>query len=146
LPPATAACQLLLHHPGTVAPVLRGTDSAGLFAISQAAQAMQDRALNSGLAAEDLEGGIFTITNVGAFGVKTGSAIIPAHQSSHLTVGNIETRIVPETDPESDQIYKEATMVTSTLSCDHRVIDGAVGAQYLAEFKGMIENPMKMLL
>lgn len=131
---------------GVVAPVLRSTDTTGLFAISQASAELQARAASGGLAAGDLDGGIFTITNVGSYGVKTGSAVIAPAQSSHLTVGAIETRIVPNDDAESDQIYKEAVMVTSTLSCDHRVIDGAVGAQWLAEFKGMIENPMKMLL
>ena len=90
--------------------------------------------------------GTFTMVNLGAFGVKSAAPIIREPQACALALGVIENRIVPNDDPEAEEIYKESIMVTATLSCDHRVVDGAVGAQWLSAFKNHVENPVTLLL
>lgn len=90
--------------------------------------------------------GTFTMVNLGMFGVKSCAPIIREPQACALALGAIENRIVPNDDAEAEDIYKESVMVTATLSCDHRVVDGAVGAQWLAAFKNHVENPVTLLL
>ena len=90
--------------------------------------------------------GTFTIVNLGMFGVKSAAPIIREPQACALALGVIENRIVPNDDAESEEIYKESVMMTATLSCDHRVVDGAVGAQWLSAFKNHVENPVTLLL
>ena len=80
------------------------------------------------------------------FGVRQFAAIINPPQAAILAVGTAEKRIVPELAPGAASPYKAATMMNVTLSADHRVVDGAVGAQWLASFKGFIEAPSTMLL
>jgi len=74
------------------------------------------------------------------------SAIINPPQAGILAVGATEKRIVPDTAADAKAPFKQAVVMTATLSCDHRVVDGAVGAQWLAVFKGYLENPTTMLL
>ena len=90
--------------------------------------------------------GTFTMVNLGMFGVKSAAPIIREPQACALALGVIENRIVPNDDVESEEIYKESVMLTATLSCDHRVVDGAVGAQWLSAFKNHVENPVTLLL
>lgn len=90
--------------------------------------------------------GTFTMVNLGMFGVKSAAPIIREPQACALALGVIENRIVPNDDAESEEIYKESVMMTATLSCDHRVVDGAVGAQWLSAFKNHVENPVTLLL
>lgn len=90
--------------------------------------------------------GTFTMVNLGMFGVKSCAPIIREPQACALALGVIENRIVPNDDAESEEIYKESVMMTATLSCDHRVVDGAVGAQWLSAFKNHVENPVTLLL
>lgn len=90
--------------------------------------------------------GTFTLVNLGMFGVKSCAPIIREPQACALALGVIENRIVPNDDAESEEIYKESVMMTATLSCDHRVVDGAVGAQWLSAFKNHVENPVTLLL
>ena len=90
--------------------------------------------------------GTFTMVNLGMFGVKSCAPIIREPQACALALGVIENRIVPNDDVESEEIYKESVMMTATLSCDHRVVDGAVGAQWLSAFKNHVENPVTLLL
>ena len=70
----------------------------------------------------------------------------PTYQAATLALGAAEERVLPNDDPESEQIYRLATMITATCSFDHRVVDGAVGAQWLAAYKKLIESPITMLL
>ena len=70
----------------------------------------------------------------------------PIYQAATLALGAAEERVLPNDDPESEQIYRLATMITATCSFDHRVVDGAVGAQWLAAYKKLIESPITMLL
>eukprot|EP00984_Skeletonema_dohrnii_P026588 scaffold15938_cov78-Skeletonema_dohrnii-CCMP3373.AAC.1 len=85
------------------------------------------------------------MVNLGMFGVKSAAPIIREPQACALALGVIENRIVPNDDAESEEIYKESVMMTATLSCDHRVVDGAVGAQWLSAFKNHVENPQGMI-
>lgn len=87
--------------------------------------------------------GTFTVMNLGMYGIKSCAPIIREPQSCALAIGALENRIIPG---DGEEIYKEAIMMTATLSCDHRVVDGAVGAQWLAAFKSHVENPNSLLL
>eukprot|EP00584_Thalassiosira_punctigera_P006304 CAMPEP_0172530496 /NCGR_PEP_ID=MMETSP1067-20121228/4212_1 /TAXON_ID=265564 ORGANISM="Thalassiosira punctigera, Strain Tpunct2005C2" /NCGR_SAMPLE_ID=MMETSP1067 /ASSEMBLY_ACC=CAM_ASM_000444 /LENGTH=507 /DNA_ID=CAMNT_0013314715 /DNA_START=87 /DNA_END=1610 /DNA_ORIENTATION=+ len=133
------------------APVIRDVGRRGLKAVSDdfaAATAVVEG--EEGADPTTVPGfgdvGTFTMVNLGAFGVKSCAPIIREPQACALALGAIENRIVPNDDDESEEIYKESTMVTATLSCDHRVVDGAVGAQWLAAFKNHVENPVTLLL
>ena len=90
---------------------------------------------------EEYQGGGFSISNLGMFGIKEFSAIINPPQSAILAVGAGEQRPVVKNGALSI-----ATVMSCTMSCDHRVVDGALGAQWLAAFKGYIEDPLGMLL
>jgi pyruvate dehydrogenase E2 component (dihydrolipoamide acetyltransferase) len=127
-------------------PVIVGADTTGLFGISQSVKELVAKVEDGSIASEDVQGGTFSMTNLGMFGVKTASAVINSPQAAHLTIGTIEKRILPNDDPNSEEIYREAYMVTATLSCDHRVFDGAVGATWLQAFKNLVEDPVTMLL
>ena len=135
-------CALL----GVPTPVIANTDSLGLFSIAQASKAAAEKYNSSALTDADVQGATFTITNLGLYGTKTASAIIAPNQAGHLSIGAIEARIIPEDDPDSDEIYKEAYMVTATMSADHRNVDGAVCAAWLQVFKNLVEKPLTMLL
>ncbi|XP_026457814.1 dihydrolipoyllysine-residue acetyltransferase component 2 of pyruvate dehydrogenase complex, mitochondrial-like isoform X3 [Papaver somniferum] len=129
---------------GLFVPVVRDADKKGLSAISEEVKHLATKAKENSLKPEDYEGGTFTVSNLGGpFGVKQFCAIIYPPQSGILAVGSAEKRVVPGTGVDQ---YKFASYMAVTLSCDHRVIDGAVGAEWLKAFKGYIENPESMLL
>ena len=131
------------------APVIRDVGSRGLKAVSDdfaTAAAAVEESEETPTAAGFGDVGTFTMVNVGMFGVKSCAPIIREPQACALALGVIENRIVPNDDADSEEIYKESVMMTATLSCDHRVVDGAVGAQWLSAFKNHVENPMTLLL
>ncbi|MCL7048577.1 hypothetical protein MKW94_020635 [Papaver nudicaule] len=129
---------------GLFVPVVRDADKKGLSTISEEVKHLATKAKENSLKPEDYEGGTFTVSNLGGpFGVKQFCAIINPPQSGILAVGSAEKRVVPGAG--ADQ-YKFASYMAVTLSCDHRVIDGAIGAEWLKAFKGYIENPESMLL
>ena len=103
-------------------------------------------AMEGTLAQDEYKCGTFTMVNLGMYGVKSASPIVTAPQAAVLALGTIEERVLPNDDPESEVIYRLAPVLTATCSFDHRVVDGAVGAQWLAAFKKLVENPMSMLL
>jgi pyruvate dehydrogenase E2 component (dihydrolipoamide acetyltransferase) len=131
-------------------PVLRDCASKGLKSISKelgdAVAALEP--VEEGAEAPAVLGGLgtFTVMNLGMYGIKSCAPIIREPQACALAVGAMENRIVPNDDPDSEEIYKESVVMTATLSCDHRVVDGAVGAQWLAAFKSHVENPSTLLL
>lgn len=128
------------------APVLRDVGSKGVKSISEQITSAV-HSLEEGTTDQTFnEVGTVTVMNLGMYGVKSCAPIIRQPQAVALAVGAAETRIVPNDDPDSEQIYKESLMLTATLSCDHRVVDGAVGAQWLASFKTSMENPTQLLL
>ena len=130
---------------GTVMPVIRDVDTQGLLSISQSTTTVAKGAREGTLAGSDYDSGTFTIINVGAYGVRQMEAIVQPPQSCILALGAAAPQVVPNT-VESGDAFKVSTIVTATLSCDHRVVDGAVGAAWLAEFKTLVENPAKLLL
>ncbi|XVF26996.1 hypothetical protein REPUB_Repub14bG0068800 [Reevesia pubescens] len=129
---------------GLYVPVIRDADKKGLSSIAEEVKHLAQKAKENSLKPEDYEGGTFTVSNLGGpFGIKQFCAIINPPQSGILAVGSAEKRVIPSSGPEQ---YKFASFMSVTLSCDHRVIDGAIGAEWLKAFKGYMENPESMLL
>lgn len=129
---------------GLYVPVVRDADKKGLSKISDEVKNLAQKAKENSLKPEDYEGGTFTVSNLGGpFGIKQFCAIINPPQAGILAVGSAERRVVPGVGPDQ---YDFASFMSVTLSCDHRVIDGAIGAEWLKAFKGYIENPESMLL
>ncbi len=126
---------------GLVTPVIRGADQMGLADIATTAKDLALKARDGKLMPEDYAGGTFSISNLGMFGIKEFSAVINPPQGAILAVGAGEQRPVVK-----DGALAVATVMNCTLSCDHRAIDGAVGAEFLKAFKGYIEDPITMLL
>lgn len=128
-------------------PVIRDCGAKGIKSISDELNAAVE-AVESGeqLTSDFATMGTFTIMNLGMYGIKSCAPIIREPQACALALGTLENRIIPNDNPDSEEIYKEAVMMTATLSCDHRVVDGAVGAQWLAAFKSHLENPSTLLL
>jgi len=126
---------------GLITPIVFGAEGKGLSVISNEVKSLAERAKSKKLKPQEYEGGSFSISNLGMFGIKDFTAVINPPQAAILAVGAGEQRAVVK-----DGILKTATMMTVTLSCDHRVIDGATGARFLQAFKGFIEEPSSMLL
>ncbi|MEK7246112.1 MAG: pyruvate dehydrogenase complex dihydrolipoamide acetyltransferase, partial [Pseudomonadota bacterium] len=126
---------------GLITPVIRRADTKGLAEISREIKALAERARAGKLKPEEYSGGGFTISNLGMYGIKSFSAIINPPQSCILAVGAGEQRAVVRKGA-----LAIASVMTCTLSVDHRSVDGAVGAEFLAAFKPMIEDPTTMLL
>ncbi len=126
---------------GLITPVVRNADRKGLAELSNEVRDLATRAREQKLAPEEYQGGGFTISNLGMYGIQSFSAIINPPQSCILAVGQGEQRPVVR-----DGALAVATMMTCTLSVDHRSVDGAVGAEFLAAFKGFIEDPLTMML
>ncbi|KAK1304961.1 hypothetical protein QJS10_CPB11g02121 [Acorus calamus] len=129
---------------GLYVPVVKDADNKGLSKISEEVKYLAQKAKDNNLKPEDYEGGTFTVSNLGGpFGLKQFCAIINPPQSGILAVGSAERRVIPGAGPN---LYEFGSFMSVTLSCDHRVIDGAIGAEWLKAFKGYIENPQSMLL
>ncbi|WP_316976398.1 pyruvate dehydrogenase complex dihydrolipoamide acetyltransferase [Shumkonia mesophila] len=126
---------------GLITPVVRKADTKGLVQISREMKDLGQRARDGKLVPEDYQGGGFTISNMGMLGIKSFSAIINPPQSCILAVGAGEPRPVVK-----DGALAVATVMTVTLSVDHRSVDGAIGAEFLVAFKRMIDDPLTMLL
>ena len=104
---------------------------------------MSERAKSGQLQPHEFQGGTITISNLGSFGVEHFTAIINPPQSCILAVGGTTSRAIPGPGGNG---YVTKNVMKVTLSCDHRVVDGAVGAQWLKHFKKFIEQPSSMLL
>jgi len=127
---------------GLLTPVIRGADQKSLSSISNAMKDFAARAKDRKLMPAEYQGGVSAVSNLGMYGVREFAAIINPPQSTILAVGAAQRRPV-EAD---DGAVKFVSQMTVTLSCDHRVVDGAVGAELLAAFQQMIENPVRMLV
>ncbi|MEC5174475.1 pyruvate dehydrogenase complex dihydrolipoamide acetyltransferase [Chryseobacterium nepalense] len=126
---------------GLVVPVLKNTDQMNYTQISAAVKDMAARAKNKGLKANEMEGSTFSISNLGMFGIETFTSIINQPNSAILSVGAIIEKPVVK----NGQIVVGNIMKLS-LACDHRVVDGATGAQFLQTLKTYLENPLTLLL
>ncbi|KAG7471354.1 hypothetical protein MATL_G00123670 [Megalops atlanticus] len=128
---------------GLITPIVFNAHIKGLAAISKDVAALAAKAREGKLQPHEFQGGTFTISNLGMFGIKNFSAIINPPQACILAVGGSERRLLPA---DNEKGFDVASMMSVTLSCDHRVVDGAVGAQWLAEFRKFLEKPVTMLL
>jgi pyruvate dehydrogenase E2 component (dihydrolipoamide acetyltransferase) len=126
---------------GLITPIIRGVNEKGLSQISSEMKDLATRAKESKLAPEEYQGGSFSISNLGMFGIKQFDAVINEPQGCILAVGAGERRPVVK----NGEIVP-ATVMSCTLSCDHRVVDGATGALLLSAIKRLIEYPPAMLL
>ncbi|MBC6439398.1 MAG: pyruvate dehydrogenase complex dihydrolipoamide acetyltransferase [Rhodospirillales bacterium] len=126
---------------GLVTPVVRNAAAKGLAEISGEMKDLAARARDGKLMPEEYQGGGFSLSNLGMYGIRQFDAVINPPQAGILAVGSGEQRPVVR-----DGALDVATVMSTTLSCDHRVIDGAIGANLLTAFKGYIEDPLTMLL
>ena len=126
---------------GLITPIVRDADRKGLATISAEVKDLAARARDRKLLPHEYQGGSFSVSNLGMFGIREFAAVINPPQSGILAVGAGEKRAVVK-----DDALAVATVMTCTLSADHRVIDGAIGARLLAAFKAYVEEPLTMLL
>lgn len=126
---------------GLITPIVRQAENKGLSVISDEMKDLAGRARDGKLKPQEYQGGSFSISNLGMFGIKQFGSIINEPHGMILSVGSGEPRPVVK-----DGALAIATVMTVTLTCDHRVVDGAAGARWLQHFKGLIENPLTMML
>ncbi|MDB5559648.1 MAG: pyruvate dehydrogenase complex dihydrolipoamide acetyltransferase [Enterovirga sp.] len=126
---------------GLITPIVRQADVTSLSAISNAMKDFGARAKARKLKPDEYQGGSTALSNLGMFGIKQFTAIINPPHSTILAVGAGEKRVVVRNDAPA-----VASVMSATLSCDHRAIDGALGAQVIAAFRQLVENPMAMLV
>ena len=139
---ADIAIAVALPGGGLITPVVRQVESKGLGAIAAESRALIERARAHKLQPQEYQGGGFTISNLGGFGIREFTAVINPPQSSILAVGaGRKTPVVGE-----GGALGVAEVMTLTLSCDHRVIDGALGARFLGALQERIEDPFTLLL
>ena len=126
---------------GLITPIVKDADLKGLVDISREMKDLAARAREKKLKPEEFQGGTFSLSNLGMFGIDSFSSIINPPQGMILSVGAGEERPVVK-----DGALAIATVMTVTLTCDHRVVDGATGAKWLQAFKTFVEDPMTMLM
>ncbi|MCS6903962.1 MAG: pyruvate dehydrogenase complex dihydrolipoamide acetyltransferase [Bacteroidia bacterium] len=126
---------------GLIVPVIKNADAKGLIEISNEARLLSEKARNKQLQPQEYQGNTFTISNLGMYGIEEFTAIINPPDVCILAVGAINEQPVVE----NGQITIGKIMKV-TLSCDHRVVDGAVGSEFLQTLKYLLENPIRMLL
>jgi pyruvate dehydrogenase E2 component (dihydrolipoamide acetyltransferase) len=127
---------------GLLTPVIRAAQNKSLREISEQVKDLAGRARNKRMKPEEFQGGTFTVSNLGGMGIDSFSAVINPPQGFILAIGKITK--VPVID-DGDQIVAGQRMFI-TMSCDHRVIDGALGAEYLKELRHLLENPALLLV
>jgi pyruvate dehydrogenase E2 component (dihydrolipoamide acetyltransferase) len=128
---------------GLVAPVITDTDARTLGSVAREAKRLIGLARDGKLSADNLQGGTFTVSNLGMYGVTSFDAIITPPQCAILAVGAV--RRVPVFKGDSDEVVA-ANICSITLSADHRITDGAEAAQFVADIKKFLENPLTMLI
>jgi pyruvate dehydrogenase E2 component (dihydrolipoamide acetyltransferase) len=126
---------------GLITPIIREAESKGLAQIATEAKDLAERARNKKLKPEEFQGGTFSVSNLGMFGIRSFASIINEPQGAIMSVGAGEKRPVVRGDK-----LEIATVMSVTLTCDHRVVDGATGARFLAAFKPLIEDPITMIV
>ncbi|CAN5787771.1 pyruvate dehydrogenase complex dihydrolipoamide acetyltransferase [soil metagenome] len=127
---------------GLITPVVRAAQKKSLREISEAVKDLANRARNKRMKPEEFQGGTFTVSNLGGYGIDSFSAIINPPQGFILAIGRVTKRAVVD---DCDQMTVGQRM-SITMSCDHRVIDGALGADYLKELRRLLENPSLLLI
>jgi pyruvate dehydrogenase E2 component (dihydrolipoamide acetyltransferase) len=125
---------------GLITPVVRGADSKSITAISREVRELAERARGRKLKPEEYTGATFSVSNLGMFGIDEFTAVINPPEAAILAVGAATAKPVVR---DGEVVVRELMRVT--MSCDHRVIDGATGAQFLQTFKRILENPLLLL-
>ncbi|MDZ4371120.1 MAG: pyruvate dehydrogenase complex dihydrolipoamide acetyltransferase [Phenylobacterium sp.] len=126
---------------GLITPIIRACETKGLAQIATEAKDLAERARNKKLKPEEFQGGTFSVSNLGMFGIKSFASIINEPQGCILSVGAGEKRPVVRGNE-----LAIATVMSVTLTCDHRVVDGATGARWLAAFKPLLEDPITLIV
>jgi len=126
---------------GLITPIIRFAEQKGIVDISNEVKELAGRAREGGLKPEEYTGGTFSISNLGMYGIKQFAAIVNPPEGAILAVGGTEERAVVENGAVTVK-----KMMSLTLSCDHRVVDGAIGAEFLAALKKHIETPASVLI
>ena len=126
---------------GLITPIVRAAENKGLSTISSEMKDLASRARDRKLKPQEYQGGTFSISNLGMMGIKEFGSIINEPQGMILSVGAGAPRPVVK-----DGAIAVATVMTVTLTCDHRVVDGALGAKWLQHFKRYVESPITMML
>jgi len=126
---------------GLITPIIRAAETKGLAQIASEAKDLAARARDKKLKPEEFQGGTFSISNMGMMGIKSFASIINEPQACIMSVGAGEQRPVVKNGE-----LAVATVMTVTLTCDHRVVDGAIGAKFLSVFKPLIEDPLTMIV
>lgn len=126
---------------GLITPIVRAAQKKSLTAIASELRELAEQARNRQLRPEQFLGGTFSVSNLGMYGVHSFNSILSPPHGCILSVGAVEQRVIVR-----DDAPVVARMMTVTLTCDHRVVDGAVGAQFLAAFRDFIESPVKLLV
>ena len=137
---ADVAMAVALEH-GLITPIIRSAELKGVAEIAKEAKDLAERARARKLKPDEFQGGTFSVSNLGMFGIKSFASIINEPQGAILSVGVGEKRPVVR----GDQLAV-ATVMSVTLTCDHRVVDGAIGARWLAAFKALVEDPITMIV
>ena len=126
---------------GLMTPVLRDADRKGVSQIAEEVRNLAERARERKLQPEDMSNGTFSISNLGMFGIEEFTAVINPPEGAILAVGTIRNEPVVQ-----DDAIVPGRRMRFTMSCDHRIIDGATGAKFMAAFKRIVESPLNMLL
>jgi pyruvate dehydrogenase E2 component (dihydrolipoamide acetyltransferase) len=125
---------------GLITPIIRAAETKGLAQIAKESKDLAERARTRKLKPEEFQGGTFSVSNLGMMGIKSFASIINEPQGAIMSVGAGEQRPVVK-----NGVLAVATVMTVTLTCDHRVVDGAIGAKFLQAFKSLLEDPVTML-
>ena len=126
---------------GLITPIIRNAESKSLSTISNEMKDLAARARTRKLKPQEYQGGTSSVSNLGMFGISHFTAVINPPQSTILAVGASEERAVVRNGK-----IEAAHIMSATLSCDHRSVDGALGAQLIGAFKALIENPVMMVV
>jgi len=130
---------------GLIVPVLRGVETKGLRQISQETRAIARKARESGLTAEEMADGTITLSNLGMYGVDQFNAIINPPQAAIVAVGGANRKAIVR-DIDGTPTLTIGHEMSATISADHRVVDGAIAAEYLTALRGLLENPATLLV
>lgn len=137
-------CVAVATENGLITPIVFNAENKGIQDIGSEIKSLAERARLGKLQPHEFQGGTFTISNLGMFDISHFTAVINPPQSAILAVGSTQQVLVPS-ETEADK-FKVTNTLNVTLSCDHRVVDGAVGAQWLQWFRKYMEKPINMLL
>lgn len=139
-------CVAVSTDAGLITPIVFNAENKGIQDIGTEVKSLAERARQGKLQPHEFQGGTFTISNLGMFDISHFTAVINPPQSAILAVGSTQKTLVPAEDDGSAEKFKVVNTLNVTLSCDHRVVDGAVGAQWLKWFRRYMELPYSMLL